>query len=179
MESPSSGSPQPTVLSHREHEAGDVAQAVQRPGRGSRTDVVLIASFGNALAADYAAFVSRSSHGNAIVVADEETRRLVEAPVRSLSMDEILRSTPDTWNVQGRVPSLLLFINPSLTERERRELDEFLGIARRWQIRFVGIISTFRLHLDDPEVAEVESYVVSRGTRLVCPRRRLSARSCD
>ena len=88
---------------------------------------MLIASFGNAVAADYAAFVSQSSQGDAVVVADEKIRRLVEAPVRSLSMDEFLRSTPDIGSEHGRVDSLILFINSRLTARERRELDEFLA----------------------------------------------------
>ena len=166
MDSPSLDSPQPTVLSHRECEAGDVSQTVQRTGRATRADVVLIAGFGNAVAADYAAFVSQSSQGDAVVVADEKIRRLVEPPVRSLSMDEFLRSTPDLGSEHGRVPSLVLFINSRLTARERRELDDLLGIARRSQTRFVGIVSTFRLHLDDPDVMEVENYVLSRASDL-------------
>ena len=127
---------------------------------------MLIAGFGNAVAADYAAFVSQSSQSDAVVVADEKIRRLVEAPVRSLSMDEFLRSTPDIGSEHGQVSSLILFINSRLTARERRELDDILRIARRWQTRFVGIVSTFRVHLDDPDVAEVENYVLSRASDL-------------
>ena len=167
MDSPSLDSPRPTVLSHRESEAGDVSQTVQRTGRATRADIVLIASFGNAVAVDYAAFVSQGSQVNAIVVADEKIRRLVESPVRSLSMDELLRSSPDNWSEHGRMPSLILFINSRLTARERRELDDLLGIARRWQRGFVGIISTFRFHLDDPDVIEAENYVVSRASTLL------------
>ena len=63
MDSPSLDSPQPTVLSHREREAGDVSQTVERTGRATRADIVLIASFGNAVAADYAAFVSQQFAG--------------------------------------------------------------------------------------------------------------------
>ena len=167
MDSPSLDSPQPTVLSHRESEAGDVSQTVPRTGRATRADIVLIAGFGNAVAADYAAFVCQRSQGNAVLVADEKIRRLVEAPVRSLSMDELLRPSPDNWSEHGQVTSLILFINSRLTARERRELDDVLGIARRWQTRFVGIISTFRLHLDDPDVTEVENYVLSRTSDLL------------
>jgi hypothetical protein len=128
--------------------------------------MVIVASFGNAAAADYAAFVHRSYQGDAVVVADERTRRLVEAPVRSLSMDEFLRSAPEIGNEHGQAPSLILFLNSRLNERERRELDELLGIARRWQTGFVGIISSFRLYLDDPDVMEVENHVLSRTSDL-------------
>jgi hypothetical protein len=166
MDSPSLGSPQPTVLSPRECEAGDVSQTEQRTGRATRADVVLVASFGNPVAADYAAFVSQSSLGGAVVVADEKIRRLVEPPVRSLSMDEFLNSPPDIGSEHGRVPSLVLFVNSRLNARERRELDELLGTARRSQTGFVGIVSTFRLHLDDPDVMEVENYVLSRASDL-------------
>ncbi len=102
MDSPSLDSPRPTVLSHRECEAGDVSQTVQRTGRATRADIVLIAGFGNAVAADYATFVSQSSQGDAVVV-DEKIRRLVEPPIRWLSMDEFLRSNLETRSEHGRV----------------------------------------------------------------------------
>ncbi len=166
MDSPSLGSPPPTVLSVGESEAGDVSQTVASMGRTARADIVIIASFGNAVAADYAAFVSQSSQGDAVVIADEQLLRLVQAPVRSLSMDEFLRSTPDFRSEHGRVLSLILFINSRLSARERHDLDVLLGIARRWQTRFVGIISSFRLHLDDPDVTEVEEHVLARASGL-------------
>ena len=53
-----------------------------------------------------------------------------------------------------------------MTSRERRELDNIMAVAGRGQIRFVGIVSTFRVHLDDAEVMEVENKVVSRATSL-------------
>jgi len=127
---------------------------------------VIIASFGNPVAADYAAFVSQSSRVDAVLVADENTRLLVGAPVRSQSINEFLRSTPDSWSEHGRVPDFILFINAHLGARERRELDDLLRLARRWHTTFVGIVSTFRLHLDDPEVAEAEDYAVALASDL-------------
>jgi hypothetical protein len=166
MDSPSLDSPPPTVLSHREREAGDVSHTVQNKARSTPADIVLVASFGDAVAADYAAFVTQNSQGDTVVVADDKIGRLVEAPVRSLPMEEFLRSSQDIGSELGRMSSLILFIDSSLTARERRELDELLGIARRWQTRFVGIISTFRVHLDDPVVTELEDYVLSRASDL-------------
>ena len=162
MDSPSSGSPRPTVLSHRERKAGDVSQTVQRTGGATQTDTVLIVSFGNAVAADYAAFVSRDFPGNvAAFVAEESIRRLVEAPVRSLSMDELSRLAPAFGTDNDCASSLVVFINSRLTAHERGELDDLLRMARRWQTRFVGIVSSFRLHLDDPDIAEGESCILS------------------
>jgi len=127
---------------------------------------VLIASFGNPVAADYAAFVSQRSHGDALVVADERIRALVEAPARLLPIDELLRSSQDRGGELGEAPSLVLFIDSALNASQRRDLDRLFELARRLQTRFVGIVSTFRLHLDDPDVAELENDVLSRARDL-------------
>ena len=124
---------------------------------------MLIVGFRDAIAADYAAFVNQHSESTVVfMVGDEMLRRLAELPVRSLSMVELLRTTADTWRQFGRVSGLILFISARLSEGERRDLDEFLRIARQWYHGFVGVISTFRVHLDDPRVTEVENQVVSR-----------------
>src|SRR5262249_27981078 len=53
-----------------------------------------------------------------------------------------------------------------LTVTELRALEDLLQSARRWQTRFVGIISTFRFHLDDPGVAELEDDTLARASSL-------------
>jgi hypothetical protein len=167
MDRPSLDSPRPPFLSDRQSEAGDACQAARGTGQATREDTVLIAGFGNAVAVDFAAFIGQSSHSDVVVVAGEEIRRLVEAPVRFLSMNECLRSTAEIGSEYGQVDSLILFINSRLSRRERFELDEIVRVARQWQTRFVGIVGTFRVHLDDPDVAEVESYVLSRARTLL------------
>ncbi|MGO9919705.1 MAG: hypothetical protein ACLQIB_34055, partial [Isosphaeraceae bacterium] len=127
----------------------------------------MIASFGNAVAADYALFVSRSSHGDAVLIADQELLRLVQAPVRSFSIDEFLQSRPEFPGENDRVSSLILFINSRLSARERHDLNDLLEFAHRWQTRFVGIISSFRFHLDDPDITEVENYVLAKASGLL------------
>ena len=93
MDSPSSDSPLPTVLSHREREAGDGSQAVQYGTGDRRRHRPLIAGFGNRRRGRLRCLCeSRRFQGNPVVVADEKIRRLVEPPVRSLSMDEFRRS---------------------------------------------------------------------------------------
>ena len=143
MDSPSLDSPQPTVLSHRELEAGDVLQTVQRTGRTTRADIVLIASFGNAVAADYAAFVSQQFREQTPSSLPMSKPSACGAARSSLSMDEFLRSTLRPSGASKAVSlALILFVDSRLTTRDRRELDDFLRIARRWQTKFVGIVST-------------------------------------
>jgi hypothetical protein len=163
MGSPSLNSPPTTAYSIRQQGAPNDCQAVEQHGRATATDdIVLIVGFRDALAADYAAFVNRNSDGTAVLmVGDEKIRRLVESPVRSLSMDEFLCTPSETWCEEKRVAGLIVFINSRLSESERQELDVFLGVARQRHKGFVGIISTFRLHLDDPRVTELENQVVS------------------
>jgi hypothetical protein len=166
MDSPCLDSVQPTDLAHREPESGDISGAIEPTQRATRADIMLIVGFGDAIAADYATFVSQSCPDLSVVVVDSDIQRLVQAPIRSLSADEFLRSTLENGSELWRAASLVLFINPRLTAHERRELDDLLKIARRSQVRFVAIISTFRFHLDDPCVEEVENYVLSRANDL-------------
>jgi hypothetical protein len=166
MDSPSLATPQRPAFPGQAGEPGEVPQATGRAGCAARADTVLIAAFGNAIAVDLADHISRSSGGDAIVVGEERIRRLVDAPVRSLSPEECLRPTPDLRGDDGGAASLILFIDRRLTVRERRALDDLLSSARRWQTRFVGIISTFRFHLDEPGVTELEDSVLSRASIL-------------
>ncbi len=160
-------SPPSKVVSVQQQGAVDDCQEIRKDRQETGTDIVLIVGFRDAIAADYAAFVNQNAENTAVlVVGDEKIRQLVESPARSLSMDELLGTTADTWREHGRVSSLILFINSRLNEIERRELDDCLRIARQWHHGFVGIISTFLLHLDEPRVAEVENQVVSRASDL-------------
>jgi hypothetical protein len=150
----------------RGSEAGDVSQIVDEPGRATEADIVLIASFGNAVAADYAVFVSQNSQSDAVVVADERVRRLVKMPVRSLSIDEFLCSNPNIGTNCGRLLDVVVFIKSVLTARDRRDLDELFRIAHHLQTRFLGIVSTFRVYLDDADARDAEKYVLSRARNM-------------
>jgi hypothetical protein len=162
MDSPSLESPEPRLPADRESDAGEPCRTVPQGGRSALKDTVVVVGFGNPVAADYAEFVGRNSRGDTVLVADEAVRRLVEAPVRALSMGEFLRSS----TYRRDEPSLVLFIGSRLTGRERGELDDLLEAARRWQTRFVGVVGSFRVHLDDPDVANLEDEVLSRAERL-------------
>jgi hypothetical protein len=132
----------------------------------NRKGSVLVASFGDALAVDFACFASWSSQSDVVVVAGEKNRRLVEAPLRSHPIDDCSWTAAQIGSEFGQVDSLILFISSRLTSCERRDLDNILKAAHRWQPRFIGIVSTFRVHLDDSVFKEVEDYILSQACNL-------------
>ncbi len=145
MDSPSLDMPRTTVLSQVESEAEGIARQVDGTRRPAQSGIVLIAGLGNPVAVDYAAFLSRHSEAGAVVIADEMVRLLVESPIRSVAIDEVLRSTSPNGGELGPADSLILFIDARSTARQRREFDDIVAIAHRRQARFVGIISSFRV----------------------------------
>ena len=160
MASPSSGSTSPPTLADRQPEIGDASEATAEAGRSSRSDLVLVAGLRNAVAADFATFVCRSPRGEAVLVADPRIRALAGAGPRSLSPEECSRSTRDVWG--GPEPTSLVFFLPSrLTEADRRDLEGLAKAASRWPIRFVGIVSSFRVHLEDTAAEEAERLAIS------------------
>jgi hypothetical protein len=166
MDSPFSSSPPPPALCEPEPELkaeageGGPGRTATRPGAASREDVVLVAGFGNAVAADYAAFVRR---GDAVLVADGRIRALAEGGGRTVALDECVRSTADDWGGRGRGVSLVVFLSPRPTERERRGLADLLRASNSWPVRFVGIIGSFRVHLDDPVAEEAERFALGHA----------------
>jgi hypothetical protein len=127
---------------------------------------VLVASFGDPVAVDYAAFVSQCGRSDAVVIAHEQIRGVIEAPARSIPIGELSELTQDRAGDFGLVSSLLIFIGSALTARHRTEIDDLFELARRCETRFVGIISSFALHLEDPRIADVENAVVRRASGL-------------
>jgi hypothetical protein len=127
---------------------------------------VLVVSFGDPAAADYATYACRRGDRNVTVVADEGVRRRVEAPIRSCPLENFSRGVPPAATGLGRAVSLILFMPPRLTARDRRALDDLLGLAGAWQTEFVGIVSTFRAHFGDQEAAEAEAHVLGRAEGL-------------
>jgi hypothetical protein len=164
MDSPSSRSAHSTILKQEEIERGQACPVEHATDRAVRADTVLIAGFGEAVALDYAAFIGKMGRGDAVVLAAEKMQRPGEASVRSLPIDEVLRSTDDRSSDLGPVSSLVLFTSSRLTPRQRCDLDDILELARRCRFTFVGIISSFRLHLDDRDFRDVENHVLARAS---------------
>ena len=168
MDSPFSNMPRPAVLSRSEREAADDSRAIATTDPPTQADTVLVVGFGNPVVADYAAYVTEHGHAGAVVIADDKVRRLVEAPIRSMAIDDFLGTRPETTRTHGRVDSLVLFVSAPLTPLERRQLDDIFAVANRYRIRFVAIVSSFRVHLGDLEAIEAENEAVSRATNASC-----------
>ena len=81
---------------------------------------------------------------------------------------------PDADDVIGRdrVDGLIVFVGPRLSSAKRQELAGLAEMARRWSIGFVGIVGSFRVHLDDPDAEEAERFALSRF-RKVTPESRV------
>jgi hypothetical protein len=77
----------------------------QAAGSGPTEEVVVVAGFGNPVAADYAAYLSRRGGRRFVVVAD-----VLE---RFASAESLIELT------QGGVPTLVLFVGPRLSDRDR------------------------------------------------------------
>ncbi len=158
MDSPSSGSTRPPGLVDERPEACEVRRATTGSGCADRGDVV-VASFRGAIAADFAAFVGRSSGTEPILVTGAGSSDLAGAE-GALSPEETSSPEPNDWG-ETEPTSLIVFLAPSPTEPERRWLADLLMAAGRRPIRFVGIVSTFRVHLDDPAAEEAERLALS------------------
>jgi hypothetical protein len=112
-------------------------------------DVVLVANFGKPAAADYIAY----AHG-------QGARAIVLG-------GDVERAMPPDCDPAG----IVLFLRPRLNDRDRRAIDALAGMVAQQQVAFVGIVSTFRVHLGDRAAAEAETFVrerlVSQHTRTV------------
>jgi hypothetical protein len=124
------------------------AGAPQAPAPGpaaAPAEVLLVAGLGNPAAADYADHLRRHGDGRCAVVTDADGPSAAE---------------------HGRLAGVVLFLPRRLTARRRAALDEVLALAGRRRAEFVGIVSTFRVHLGDRGAAEAEDYALGRARGL-------------
>jgi hypothetical protein len=115
-------------------------------------EVVLVAGFGDSVAKDYADHVGRS---------DGETAcRLVNllAPSSIAELHEAAAA--------GRVPELVAFLPPRLTEQSRQALGDLFTLAAGSQLECITLVGTANVHLGDRHAAEVESFALERARGL-------------
>jgi hypothetical protein len=122
--------------------SGAVAAPQAQTAAAGRDDLVLVAGLGDPLAADFAAFVSQRPSSEAVL------------------FDERVRATPDVLAGRDRISGLIVFVGPRLTAAKRRELARLAEVARRSPIDFIGIVGSFRVHLDDSEAEEAERFAL-------------------
>jgi hypothetical protein len=139
MGSPSSGSTPMTAAPDRREEAGDVLRTPAGPEPAVAREVVFVACFGSAIAADFVAFMGRETRAEVVPMDDESGR-----------------ARAGENRVAGEPASLVVFLPQRLGEPERSRLEWLLDSARGRTINFVGIVGTFRVHLNDPVAEETE-----------------------
>lgn len=107
---------------------------------------VLVAGCGSPLAAAYADYVERRQQGSRVQVADLSDAASAAKLAATLE--------------RGRVGAILLFLKPRLTASDRAAIAALLRHAGAWGTDFVGVVSTFQIHLGDREAAEAETHVL-------------------
>jgi hypothetical protein len=90
--------------------------------------------------------VAQAGGPSVTVIADAESCRRIDPP--------------------AAVESVIVFLNGGLKTRDRVALDEVLAAAGERGAKFVGIVSSFRGHFDDPGTLESEAYALGRARRL-------------
>jgi hypothetical protein len=147
-------------------ENGQPKEDVYRSSPPSILDALLVVSFGDPVAADYAAYACGLGDGKVTVAADAKLLRRVEAPARPYPLEDLARNVPPTAAGRGRFTALVLFLKPRLSARDRSALDNLLARAGEWGTAFIAVVSTFRAHLGDQGAADAENFVLERVKRL-------------
>jgi hypothetical protein len=120
----------------------------------SQEEVLLVMGAEDSIATDYAAYV-RSRKDRLIRVFMNESAAVSGRTAAEQSV--------------GSVCSIVIFLQPRLTRNDRRILEQIIDRCRG--VRFVALISTFRVHLGDRHAAKIENYVLDQlrplGARVV------------
>ena len=138
-----------SLFLHTAETKDDVGRMKDEPSSlpARRRGFVVVASFGDPVAADY--------------VADATQHRLAELSQRDATVK--LRAGLD----RARLEDIVLFLPPRLGAYERGALDALLALAKEHKTSFIGIVSTFRVHLGAEAAAEAEEHVLDqlKGTQ--------------
>lgn len=102
-------------------------------------EVVVVADFGNPVAADYAAHARSGGDRDVVVL-----------PVRR----------------DCRATSIVMFLGERLSECNRRRVDELLEQIGAWRTEFIAVVSSYRVHLGDRGGCDAEEYVVTRAAEM-------------
>jgi len=113
--------------------------------------VLLVAGLGNPVAEDYLAHARRES-------AAAEGPLPVFVELSSPSGSSALRTAVGS----SRIAALVLFLGRRLTEDDRTALDALAELATERGTEFIGVVSTFRVHLGDRNAVDAEAYALGR-----------------
>jgi hypothetical protein len=108
---------------------------------------VLVVSLGGSGATDYADYVRGQQQGRKVHVVH------LTDPAETSDLQSAVE--------RGGTRAIVFFLSPRPGERDRRALDDLLGRASAWGTQFIGVVSTFRVHLGDRAAAETEGHVLA------------------
>ncbi|WP_165253022.1 hypothetical protein [Paludisphaera soli] len=154
MVSPSSGSPAPATRIENDLAVVEPLATTTGAIPPARRSPVVIVDLGRAIAAGYAAFVDEEAPGRAVLIAAGGSRpgsRVDSAGGRF-----------DQAGAEGREVDLVLVLGLRRVEDDLRNLDDLLRTFQGVPIRFVGVVSSFRVHLDDAEAEGSERLALQR-----------------
>lgn len=133
-----------------------------------RATSALIVGPNHGLAGAYASFLREFRGVPATVVGLDGPPSPNGFPEHTLSASEWLRRTADGSLDTSLITTVLLFLDGDLGEPERAALEAVLNQSRRGALSFIGIISTFRVYLDDPNAESLERWTVERASMPGC-----------
>ena len=129
-------------------------------GVGENEEFLLIAGLGEPAAADFAAYACNAGHRNVVVIGDESASNLVTDPASARALADLSLKKLSTGAISGKGPALVLFLSSQFTARDQTAVTGILRFADEAHASFVGIVSTFRVHLDDTKTAKLEAHVL-------------------
>src|SRR5262245_56923871 len=119
----------------------------------AREESVLVAGIDTPVAADYAAYLRREPGSESKSATDNKCEYVDLFDPESTGRLPALAAS-------ARVTNLVLFLGPKLRESDKSALEVLVRLSTERRLQFVGVVSTFRVHLGDRNAAEMEAEVV-------------------
>ena len=160
MDNPSSTLPEQVNRAPRPLSSDAFRGAVPRSARADAVGTLIIVDLGDAISVDLAEFMSRSGELDVFLASTRQNVLDAGTRVTHLSIDELSGLWPKRDGDDSHDMSLLLVLNPLMREREHRAIDQAVQFAHQHRPGFVGIISSFRFHLGDPVIEELEETIL-------------------
>jgi hypothetical protein len=131
-------------------------------GETAGDDVLLIAGPGDAVIADFAAFVGRHGTRNVVVFSTADVCWRVGGRAAALPIEGFSRAALSTAGGGRRVSAAVLFIGRGLTASEQAALDAVTAAVIEDKIERVCVVSSFLAGLSDRAAAAAEARVLGR-----------------
>jgi hypothetical protein len=124
-------------------------------------EILLIAGGNDPVIADYARWAARSGRQRITLVAPADVCGQVKECVE-LFPTERFSKTDHLAHFQDRIAGVVIFLRRDSTGREQELLDAVADIAVEKEVDCIGIVSSFRVHFDDPRAVRAEQSLINR-----------------